>query len=94
MKNIALMIILLSLVGCARNVDEGKACAPAAAEAMGYRLDGYTGYNLSLIYGGLVWFNLKKVPDNGITYEAAFSPWNGECHVYNLRAIDAIKPQR
>lgn len=92
MKKILIGMSVLLLAGCARNIEEAKRCAPDAAKAMGFELAGYTGYNLTVIYGGLVWYNLKKVPDNGIVYEAAFSPWGGECHVYNLRAIDAIKP--
>lgn len=91
---IALLVLLTLLTGCARNIEEAKQCAPEAAKEMGFKISGYTGYNLSLIYGGLVWYNLEKIPDNGIIYEAAFSPWGGECHVYNLRAIDAIKPNK
>lgn len=92
MKQIAFIALALMATGCARNVDEAKACAPKAFQEMGYEIIGYQGYNLSLIYGGLVWYNLRKVPDNGITYEAAVSPWAGECHVYGLKALDAIKP--
>lgn len=86
------MLFVFVITGCARNVDEAKRCAPIAAKEMGFEITGYTGYNMNLTYGGLVWYNLRKIPDNGIMYEAAFSPWAGECHVYDLRAIDAIKP--
>lgn len=92
MKHIALILAILLLAGCSRNVDEAKACAPAAVRQMGFEIIGYEGYTLDLIYGGFAWYTLKRIPDNGIIYGAAVSPWAGECHVYKLRAVDAIKP--
>jgi hypothetical protein len=79
-------------IASGRNVDGGIACAPEKAKEMGFELAGYTGYNLQPILGGMAWYNLRKIPDNGIVYEAAFAPWKGVCMVYSLRALDAIKP--
>lgn len=88
----AMILLAVFISGCARNIDAAKQCAPEALRGVGYEIIGYEGYNLSLIYGGLVWYTLRRIPDNGIIYEAAVSPWAGECHVYNLEAVDAIKP--
>jgi len=88
---VAAMIVAICFAS-GRNVEGGIACAPGKAKEMGFELAGYTGYNLSPILGGMVWYNLRKVPDNGIVYEAAFAPWKGVCMVYDMRALDAIKP--
>lgn len=93
MKTILTLVAALAISGCTRNIDKAKECAPSAAKQMGFEIVGYEGYELSLIYGGLAWYTMKKVPDNGVIYDAAFAPWSSECHVYSLQAIDAIKPR-
>lgn len=77
-----------------RNVQWVKERAPQAAEQMGYTIVGYEGYQLRPILGGMVWYTLRRAPeDNGIIYHAGFTKWGGEVHIYNLEAVDAIKPQ-
>jgi hypothetical protein len=67
-----------------------KEHAPEAAKQLGYEIIGYEGYTWSAFYGGMVWYTLRQT--NGITYEGAFTRWGEEVHVYDLKAIDAIKP--
>lgn len=93
MKKILLGVMMVLIGGCTRNVGEAKRCAPGAAKGMGFEIVGYEGYKWNMAYGGFAWYVLRKVPDNGVLYEAEFSPWGGECHVYGLKAIDAIKPE-
>ena len=92
MKTIVILMMCVVLGGCGRNIEEAKRCGPVLAKQQGFEVVGYQGYNLSVIYGGLVWYTMRRVPDNGITYQAAFSPWFGECMMYSLEATDAIKP--
>lgn len=95
MRKIILVGIALGMlcnVGCTRHMAESKACGPTTARENGFEVIGYQGYNISLIYGAMAWYTMRKIPDNGITYEAAFAPWYGECQMYNEKALDAIKP--
>ena len=80
--------------GCARNVPWVKDHAPEAAKQLGYEIVGYEGYQWSAVFGGMVWYTLRRIPeDNGIIYHAGFTKWGGEVHIYNLEAVDAIKPK-
>lgn len=87
-----LLLALLALAGCARNVERLKQCAPDVARDNGFELAGYAGYNLRPIFGGDVWYRLKPIHDNGIVYYGSFIIWNGECQLNTIRAIDAIAP--
>jgi hypothetical protein len=89
---IALVALMALLSGCSRNVDDAKACAPAAFKQAGFDVIGYHGYQLSAIYGGFVWYSLDRIPSNGIIYEGAAATWFDECHLYSIKALDAIKP--
>jgi hypothetical protein len=79
--------------GCSRNVDEVKQHSEQVFENNGFKIIGYQGYKLSLIFGGIVWYTIKKSNDNGITYDAGIAKWGDEYHLYNLKAIDAISPK-
>lgn len=92
MKKIALILCLVAVAGCTRNVAAGKACGPELARQTGFEVIGYEGFNTSIIYGGLAWYTQKRIPDNGIIYEAAYTTWFGDCQQYSLKAVDAIKP--
>lgn len=89
---LAVAFVLGVTTSCTRNVPAAKACAPEAIRQAGFEIVGYEGYQVSIFYGGFSWYTIRRVPDNGIIYEVAVSPWNGECHLYNFKAIDAIKP--
>lgn len=73
-----------------------KANAEQKWKSDGFTIQGYDGYNFGSgvgSYGGAkVWYYLKKVPDNGITYAGFLQRWGDEIHTYNISAIDAIKP--
>ena len=86
---VVLSITFVGFGGCSRNVDNVKANAKCVFLDNGFTVVGYHGYQLSPITGGYVWYTLKK---KNITYEAAITKWFDEYHIYNLSAIDAIKP--
>jgi hypothetical protein len=75
-----------------RNVNWVKDHATAGAHQLGFEIVGYEGYQVAPILGGMVWYTMKRNPDNGIIYEGGFSKWGNEVHIYNTKAIDAIKP--
>jgi hypothetical protein len=90
-----LLVIALILTGCsANNVTDIKAHAEETFRQAGYEVVGYEGYQYGSFgtWGGCVWYTIKKLPDNGVNYHACISKWGDEYHLYNLRAIDAIKP--
>ena len=95
MKKLILAAALLS--GCSMQyVDEIKTAAPSAFAQAGFQIVGYEGYQWSSLdtYGGRVWYTLKRIPDNGVTYHAFLSKWGTEYHIYKLEAIDALKGSR
>ena len=75
--------------GCSRNVAEVKAHATEVFAQNGFEVVGCHGYQLNPFSGGDVWFTLKK---GDITYQAALCNWFDEYHIYDLSAIDALKP--
>lgn len=65
---------------------------------VGYEPVAYEGYQwcrsvfFSEYGGACVWWRLRNIPDNGITYTGYLKRWGDELHVYGPFAIDAIKP--
>ena len=97
LKNAALVAVACSaLFGIRwlgyRNVEATKAAAPKVWEAAGYKIVGYEGYQFAPIHGSSVWYLVRRLDDNGITYHGALAKWGDEYHIYNLKALDAIKP--
>ena len=99
MKSSYLAALLTStaiLSGCSMgNLDDVKENAEKTFAESGFEIVGYSGYQLGLNpwpgYGGAkVWYTIQK--NNGVTYEASLIKWGDEYHLYNLSAIDAIKP--
>lgn len=97
MKNIILMAGLI-LTGCGyANLDEVKSIADEKWKKQGFEVVDYAGFEwgvwLGGNYGGAnVWYRLKKLPDNGITYSGYLKKWGNEIHVYGPKAHDAIGP--
>lgn len=97
MKIIGIMLMLL-LAGCgSSNVAEVKANAKEVWKQAGFEIIGYEGYENAhcfFSYGcGHAWYTLKRTPDNGIIYHGYIEKWGDEFHIYNISAIDAIKPR-
>lgn len=102
MKKLMKLVILgcfclLSACGYA-NLDDVKSAAPAKWEKMGYVVKDYEGYQWGLWFGGSyggakVWHQLRRNPDNGVTYTGYIKKWGNEYHVYGPQAIDAIQPK-
>jgi len=96
----ALVLALCSalvLSGCsAKHVPEIKANAEKTFAAAGYDVIGYEGFQYGCPggnWGGKVWYIVRRKGDNRVTYNACLSKWGDEYHIYNLAALDAIKPQ-
>lgn len=96
MKNLPLIVLAIAmLVGCsAKHVPAIKAAAPKVFQQAGFEIIGYEGFNYGSggQWGGCVWYSLRRIPDNGILYDACIAKWGDEFHIYNLTAVDAIKP--
>ena len=97
MKRLAILIALALLAGCgSSNVPEVKAQAPAVWKQAGFEIIGYEGYKNEhcwFSYGcGHVWHTVRRIPDNGIVYHGYIEKWGDEYHIYDIKAIDAIKP--
>ncbi len=97
---LVLSVVVLSIVlawSLRLNVDYVRSNAESTWNTNGYTISGYQGYSCGILgfgsYGGAaVWYTLRADPDNGITYQGALVRWGDEIHIYNLQAIDAIKP--
>jgi hypothetical protein len=99
-KILVSITILLMFVsgGCnpVRNIDYVKDGAITRWAEVGYEVIGYEGYHWGLIgfgnYGGAcVWYRLKNIPENNVTYTGYLIRWGNEIHIYGPDAIDAIK---
>jgi hypothetical protein len=82
----------LKLVCTADNASYVKERGPEVWRSVGFEPVGYEGYTFGLgvgEYGGAkVWWTLKKVPDNGLTYSGYLQRWGSEIHVYNQKPIE------
>jgi len=91
-----LAIAAFLITGSPGNLDYVKEHAEERWESVGFEIIGYEGYQWGFwgynTYGGAkVWYNLKK-SDNNIMYNGFLRRWGDEIHVYNLEALDAIRP--
>jgi hypothetical protein len=91
MKRLIILVICIATSGCTRNVAAARECAPEMASRAGFEIIGPEGYTLNP-FGGFAWYAQKRIPDNGVIYEAAYATWFGQCQMYDLKAVDAIKP--
>lgn len=83
--------IVIALCGCsAGNVEEIKQNAAQVWASNGFEVVGYQGYQWATMdqWGGRVWYTVKR---GNVTYEGNISKWGKEFHIYNLRALDAVK---
>ena len=93
-----LFIGIILLIGCSPgNLDYVKKNAEQTFESNNFNIIGYHGYRWGIWgfnnYGGSrLWYTIEKIPSNGIIYQATLSRWGDEIHIYNIEAIDAIKP--
>ena len=98
MKKTIIFLSLLLLLGCSSgNLDYVKHKAGKKWESQGFEVIDYEGYKWGFwgfnSYGGAeVWYRLRKIPDNGITYSGMIQRWGNELHVYGPNALDAIRP--
>lgn len=95
-KKVSLLIIVIVAIvwNSYRGISDIKSHSQHIVGAAGYKITGYEGYTGSMIYGGQVWYIMTRIGDNRITYECCLVKWFGEYHIYNLKAIDAITPEK
>jgi len=85
------------IVGSPSNKEWVQERAEARFEAAGYQIVNYQGFKWGGLgygtpYGGAeVWYELRK-PGSATTYQAHLQRWGEETHIYDLTAIDAIRP--
>ena len=92
----AVLFFTLSFIGTwggFRNVGTTKHAAKTTWINSGLEIVGYEGYQWNLISGGDVWYILQRTNDTSVTYNGRLSKWGNEFHIYNLKAIDAIRPR-
>ena len=81
--------------GCSKQyVSDIKAHATNVWDNAGFKIVGYEGYQWSLpgeTWGGKVWYIVQRKDSGSTLYHGFISKWGDEYHIYNLRAIDAIK---
>jgi hypothetical protein len=97
-KTIAALAV--ALTGCSPgNLEYVKERGPDRWPEVGFEVVGYSGYQWGPLgfgtpYGGAcVWWELRKIPDNGITYSGCLKRWGDTLEVYGTRARDAIQPR-
>ena len=83
------VLVAVSLIGCARNVNTIKARASSRLSEFGYQIVAYEGYQGSFIDGGHVWYQVRKKNDrNDVRYTLYLTLWNSELHLYGPVLID------
>ena len=99
MKKLLCLSVFALLAGCSNgNLEYVKERAEGRWEEVGFQVVGYQGYKWSFggmgtSYGGAgVWYELRKIPDNGITYSGYLHRWGDTLEVYGPIARDAIRP--
>lgn len=95
----AVVTAVFSLFGSPGNLDYVRAHGEARWRQVGFEPLGYQGHQWGLggygsDYGGAkVWWELRKIPDNGITYSGYLKRWGDSLEVYGPIARDAIQPR-
>ena len=99
MRKFTTILLLLFLTSCGYgNLDHVKDNAEDTWRQYGFETVGYNGYTLGKVipfttYGGaFVYYRIKKL-ESDIVYVGSLQRWGDEIHVYNVRAIDAIRPR-
>lgn len=87
-------ISVLFLLHSDKHVPTIKTHATETWAKNGFEIVGCEGYQWGAFdtYGGKVWYLVRRVPDTGVLYSGCLTKWGDEFHIYNLKAIDAIKP--
>ena len=96
---IALIVAgLAAAIGSPSNLEYVKERSPARWRAIGFEPVAYQGHQwgsggFGTTYGGAkVWFELRKIPDNGVTYSGYLQRWGDDLEVYGPTSRDAFRP--
>lgn len=82
----SLLFNILTL-GSFRNVEHVKARAAEGWKQAGFEIAGYDGYMANPIFGGAVWYFLKREDTPGAVYRGYLVRWFDEIHTYNVELI-------
>lgn len=97
MKALIISALALAVIGCSNsNLNYVKERSPQRWKEIGFETVQYQGHQwgaggLGTNYGGAkVWFEMRKIPDNGITYSGYLMRWGDELEVYGPFARENI----
>ena len=83
-------------IGSSSNLDWVKQRADKTWKEQGFEIVAYEGFQWGMggfgtPYGGAkVWYRLRKVPDNGLTYSGLLQRWGDEVHVYGPEHAETV----
>lgn len=82
-----------AIVGSNANLEYVKTHAEVTAADQRLKIVGYEGWQRGF-KGAQVYYHFERVPANGILYQGCFQkrPFTDEIHLFNFKALDAIKP--
>lgn len=90
-KSILLLVTVLSLSSCYRDVESIKNNAPKFLKERGYTIISYDGYESNLMMGGNGGFVAYQVKDSkDFVYTLEICEWNGEYQIYNQKCLNAV----
>ena len=92
---LALLYMLILCSFSKNNLNYIKDHAEKRWKSYGCEIIGYGGYERGFSYintygGAKVWYRLRNIKDNGVTYIGYLQRWGDEIHIYNVKALDAI----
>lgn len=92
------LVVLGLFAGSPSNLDYVKERGEARWREVGFEPVAYQGHQwgaggFGTPYGGAkVWWELRKIPDNGVTYSGYITRWGDSLEVYGPKARDAVTP--
>ena len=85
-----LIILMLSVISCARNVEYVKIHSAERLKELGYNNAVYEGYQWSPFNGGDVWYTMKRDDTPHVIYTGYLVKWGDEIHFYGPRVVNTI----
>lgn len=92
MKKLIILISIVSLTSCYRDVDYIKNNSNDFLKNRGYKIISYDGYKADPFSGGFVAYVVKD--SSGFVYSLEVQEWRGELHIYNQKCLNAISNER
>ncbi len=90
MKLFLVWLLIINVIGCARNVEYVKIHSSERLKELGYTSPVYEGYQWSVFYGGDVWYTMKREDTPGVIYTGYLSKWGNELHFFGPHVVNTI----